>query len=411
MHATHEHSNATVPPQSSRHNGSAVALVLFLIIYGSLYPFVWNFEQPQDFIWIAPFGLIDAVENIVLFIPLGAILAWRYHAQEQHGIHFLIWLIIALVVAAGLQWLQIYLPRTPALMDIVFNMIGHILGWGGGLRLKARVQDLLQQHQQVAQLDRFALLLLVFWLITELFPLIPTFDVSTVWHNVKSLWEQDIWQPRRMGLHIGTTILGLGALAQVLRSLGLDNWTWPLALPTTLIILLGKFIVIGQAPGGAVVLGIVLGLVIWAVMDCASENGRWTALMSIATATYLLDAIWPWQWRAVPMDMVWLPFASSLSSSITGVVSARAFEFLCFGALLWSAVRNGGLLTGLTIFAALVVFLCEWLQCYLPTRTPEMTSPFLVIIVAWLLAALSPKPPRKHRSRRKTRRAAASAGT
>ena len=54
----------------------AVGLVLGLIVYGSLYPFQWNFAAPQDFIWSGEIGLMDLVENIVLFLPLGGLLGW-----------------------------------------------------------------------------------------------------------------------------------------------------------------------------------------------------------------------------------------------------------------------------------------------------------------------------------------------
>ena len=38
---------------------AAIGLVLGLIVYGSLYPFQWNFAAPQDFIWSGRIGLMD----------------------------------------------------------------------------------------------------------------------------------------------------------------------------------------------------------------------------------------------------------------------------------------------------------------------------------------------------------------
>ncbi len=391
---------------SHAHLVVALGLVLFFIIYGSLYPFVWNFDHPQAFIWSGPVGLMDAIENIVLFLPLGGLLGWRYQGEDDQWIDFALWFFMALLVAWALQWLQMYLPRTPAFSDVVFNMGGHILGWYMGSVSRRRMHSLRKDYQHLAQMDPFAVLLVMFWILSELSPLVPTLDLSLVWDNVKSLWEQPFWQPRRFGLHVGMTLLGLSAFARMARSVGLDNWTWPLSFPIIVVLLAGKFIVVGQTPGPSSLMGIGVGWVAWLILDCAEESSRWHSVMTIAILTYLGDAIWPWDWRAEPIDMQWLPFASSLDNSLEGVISARAFECLCYGAFLWAASRNGAYISGLSILLFMLVLLCEGLQAYLPTRTPEITSPLMVLITAWLLVALTPKEARvrtrAHRLQRRT---------
>ena len=120
---------------------------------------------------------------------------------------------------------------------------------------------------------------------------------------------------------------------------------------------------------------------------------RLWALLAIATAAYLLHAIWPLQWNDRPTAMRWLPFASSLSGSIEAVVSTVAFECLCFGAIVWSAARNGGSLGGMTVTVAILAFVCEWTQRYLPGRTAEITSVLLALGMGWLAAALARTDP------------------
>ena len=119
--------------RSRRNHRIAVGLLLSLIVYGSLYPFAWNVAQPQDFIFWAPLGLVDVAENVILFLPLGWLLAWHYHGQGGQRAGFVAWFPIALIVAGILQWLQKFLPRTPALSDIVFNMLGFTAGWLAGM--------------------------------------------------------------------------------------------------------------------------------------------------------------------------------------------------------------------------------------------------------------------------------------
>jgi VanZ family protein len=374
-----------------RHHDIAIGLLLVLIVYGSLYPLTWNFAQPQDFIFRGSLGLVDVLENVVLFLPLGALLAWRYHgsAGQWQGRGFVRWFAIALFVASILQWLQKYLPRTPALSDIAFNMVGFVAGWWAGMLSQRSLHQLAQRHLSLEGADRFALAMIGLWLTAELFPFIPTFDVSSVVDNVKSLWQQDPWQPRRMLLHIGMTAIGLEALACLVGSVAQERLARPLAGIAVLGVLAGKFFIVNQAPGLPVVFGIVGGAAVWRGIERIALRPRLWGVLLIATASYLLHAIWPLHWSDAPSAMGWLPFASSLSGSIEAVVTSVAFECLCFGAIIWSATRNGASLGGMTACTAILAFACEWAQRYLPTRTSEITSVLLALGIGWLIAALN----------------------
>ncbi|ART48203.1 VanZ family protein [Acidovorax carolinensis] len=374
----------------------ALALVLLLIAYGSLFPFQWNFTAPQPFIWSGRIGLVDLVENIVLFMPLGGLLGWAGQGRPRKWAFFAAWLFATLVLASALQWLQKYLPRTPALSDVIFNMAGYALGWAAGFAARWRVGHLLHRHQGWADADRFTLVLVALWWVAELYPLIPTLDVSSVAQNVKSLWQQDLWQPRRMLTHVGMAVIGLSAVAHLARSAHLAHRARTSALVATVAVLAGKFVVVGQSPGMAVVLGIGGGWLLWRWLDSWAPGARWGATAWVALATYLLDAIWPWAWRTPPANMEWIPFASSLSTWVQSAITARAFECLCLGAILWSTVRNGALLGGMTICTAVLAFACEWTQRYLPTRSAEITSVLLAIGMGWLLSACTTaRRPRK----------------
>ena len=379
------------PASAGRSNHRiAIGLLLSLIVYGSLYPFAWNFPQPQDFVYWGPLGLADVVENVILFLPLGWLLASHYHALGRPRAGFVAWFPISLIVAGILQWLQKYLPRTPALSDIVFNMLGFTAGWLAGLTSASSLNRLSRRHLDLHSADRFALVMVLLWLAAELYPFIPTLDPSFVVYNVKSLWQQDLWQPRRMLLHMAVTAIGLEALAQLVRSVAAARLARPLAAIATLAALGGKFVIIWQAPGLPVILGIAAGAAAWLGIDRMTERPRWWTLLAIASAAYLLHAIWPLQWKDRPGAMHWLPFSSSLSGSIGSVVNTVAFECLCFGAIIWCAVRNGGSLLGMTVSVATLAFACEYAQRYLPGRTAEITSVLLALSMGWLIAALSP---------------------
>jgi glycopeptide antibiotics resistance protein len=88
---------------STRNRSISVALVLLLIGYGSLYPLTWNFETPQEFIILGSISLIDVVENIILFMPLGWLLACYHRGQPRRWLTFVAWFLVALTTASVLQ--------------------------------------------------------------------------------------------------------------------------------------------------------------------------------------------------------------------------------------------------------------------------------------------------------------------
>jgi hypothetical protein len=139
------------------------------------------------------------------------------------------------------------------------NMVGYLGGWWAGMISARRLNRVLQRYQILHSADRVAHLMLGVWLVAELFPLVPTFDVSSIFNNFKSLWWQDAWQPRRMLLHAGMTVIGLEALVHLIRSASLDRFARRFAGVATLVMLVGKFVVVDQSPGLAVTLGIMGG--------------------------------------------------------------------------------------------------------------------------------------------------------
>jgi len=72
--------DAGISPRSYR---IAIGAVLLLIVYGSLYPLTWDFAHPQDFVVGGRVGLSDLVENVILFMPLGWLLAWHFQGDPR----------------------------------------------------------------------------------------------------------------------------------------------------------------------------------------------------------------------------------------------------------------------------------------------------------------------------------------
>ena len=106
-------------------------LVVFLITYGSLYPFNFHITAPFAELlnnlvtsWDEKTYLGDILGNVVLFIPYGYF-GLLYFTSK----HIVSLILIGLVLAVGLQIVQLYLPsREAALDDAIWNLLGIGIG-------------------------------------------------------------------------------------------------------------------------------------------------------------------------------------------------------------------------------------------------------------------------------------------
>lgn len=363
-------------------------VLLSLITYGSLYPFEWNFTNRHHLIFRGPFGLIDAFENIILFFPLGCYWAWNFSKQFRKLAYATVFFFLAFFVSVILQWLQTYLPRVPQLSDVLFNVIGYITGWAAGMITTHWVERLAKsQSLNTARMDKFCIVMLVIWGFAELYPFVPTLDVSSLFAKLKIFIHQDIFEVRRASLHFGMTVIGLDMLRVFLQQ-SFDKFDKsPLIyFSVVAIFMAGKFLIVEQTPGPSIIVGMTVGTLFFFVLELTSDKLRSFSLIAIAALTYFSYSLFPFDWSWTPKPMKWLPFSSSLSNSIGSVIRNFSFESLCFGSILWNAVRTGSLLKGITVVAMVIVFACEYLQKFMPTRTPETTSVVLVVLVSWLIS-------------------------
>lgn len=70
--------------------------------------------------------LINLVGNIVLFIPIGFMLPLLWQ-RWQKGWKML---LVAVLLPVGIEGLQIFLPRTVDVDDVILNAAGILAGWG-----------------------------------------------------------------------------------------------------------------------------------------------------------------------------------------------------------------------------------------------------------------------------------------
>ncbi len=366
--------------------GKGLIWVLALLAaYGSWYPFKFSDPERIGRTWEAFFhnGRVwtstgDVVGNVMLFVPLGVVMAWRLARQGATGAAWLGWGAAAMAFGLLLQVGQMYLPmRDPALADVLWNGVGVALGLAlGGVMHGARTRAV----GEGSDAAHAAIYLLAGWVAVELAPFVPTVDWQNIKTSLKPLLNLDFSASK--ALHamafamVGASLLTV-ALSQ--RRYGMLLWLVVLLLGTTLArpFLVGKVVTLGW------ILGLGLGAVVSAVLLRGAAQRLFQVTLLLLWLSILVDGLAPFQWSAVSVPIDWIPFRSMLRGSmeanfwslVATVVTATVFLSL---ASRWHGMR-GFLTIGLICTVAMV----ELLQMHVVGRTPDVTPVLLVVLTAW----------------------------
>lgn len=340
--------NSTSILQNSKsrlHRSPAWGLLIFVIvfiIYGSLFPF--NFQpipQPFEYLYtdLNLFNLrSDAVDNFLLFVPLGVVSYFCFNRFRERVIFTLAsWLLLGV----SLQIAQLYLPgRVASLVDSFWNAFGQI----AGMILAHQLMPWLRRH--VGQLqhphDQFALILIFSWLTYESFPFIPTLEIVELRNHVKTFVYAPSFEWMRLWQHLLASILGTIAL---LRAQLLQQRMLTVIVTGILLIMLEIFVVYGDLRRETI-LGMVVGLFIGERLEYKLHARVWYAVIFVALIAYITTILTPF--RGQPADGVYTltPFSTLLWFGNAKIVSPTAFEILAIGSLLWAGMFGQRLFMG-----------------------------------------------------------------
>lgn len=359
---------------------SVFFIIGLLIIYGSLYPF--NFHAAPAGIWVeflaswrAFTGHGDALSNILLFAPFGY---FGVLAYGRRG-----WLIVAaLVLAVGVQMLQVYLPgRDANLQDVFWNMLGVVLGAGLTLLPWLRFSTVGDVRDRGISA---ALLLIGCWLAYRLMPFVPSLD----WQ----LWKDSL---KPLLLHPQLSLIGLlhDAVAwAVVASL------WPQVCRCRkaglwLLVLVGgvfalEVLMVRNTVSANNVLGALLGVGLWSLWLSRGRSGR-VILVLLLMLSLLLSGLAPFQWRPLPGGFHWLPFRGFLGGSMMINISVVFEKGFFYGALILLLQQESGRFRFAAVTTVLLTLFIEIGQLFVYGHTAEITDPILALLIAMALKAVS----------------------
>jgi len=372
-------------------------LVIALIVYGSLYPWHFDFDSSgANPLWVLlhawpgsidRFVLRDAAINLLLYFPLG--MAAFLAAARRHGrlVAFDAALLIALGLSASMEMLQIYDPgRTCSLFDVLCNVSGAAAGAAAALVFRPELESLARQEPRLH--GPAALLLAACWASYQLYPFFPLLSHAKLRASLELLAQTASFS----AVEVWASAAEWLAAALVLEALfGRLRPRWLLAAMACLPLRL--FIAERSVTAGET-LGAALALLFWSLLP---ERKRLPAGALLLASAVVLRELSPFRFAATPHPFSWIPFAATFDSdrqSATVVLLRKAFEY---GALVWLFRTRGISYARAAVAVAGSLAVLEAIQRYLPGRTPEITDSVLTLLIALVLWRLtsraSPPPP------------------
>ncbi|MCK4622627.1 MAG: VanZ family protein [Desulfuromonadales bacterium] len=390
------------------HGRYALPLALcyaLLIIYGTLYPFQgWrlyneNMWQVFSLPWPRHISGADLIINILAYMPLGLCLGWGLLRRFPLWGSFFIAVGVGASLSVSLEILQGFLPsRVSSLSDVFANGGGTLIGALLAIALSGSTvygQKLLALRREWFVSGRSAnvgLSALGLWTLSQLSPLVPSFDLGNLRHGLKPLWHtiRDSLLFSFQGA--AAYAFGIAGISFLACSLSTPGRKLDRIIPFYLgAILLLNVPIVGRQLSLEAVIGSIVGLGLFMIFKKNSPRSvvRFAAVAILTS--FVLDGLLPGKSVGeVPIvqPLNFIPFIGQMEniSGLTDILIA-SWPFFALGylALQWRGDQAGPMIIiagGLLVFS--VSFGVEWAQRTIPGRSPDLTD-VIIAVFAWML--------------------------
>lgn len=354
------------------------ALLVFLIVYGSLYPFnfTWpeNFEAPLASLFtFNPFksGLSDSLANVLLFIPLGLATPLRKLSSKHVALVCTMFFLFAFAVQITQLWST---SRIPFGADATWNTFGAFLGvlisqkYISGFR--AISLDAITSNKSTD----ICLLLFFAFLVVDLFPFVPSLDIGYAIANIKKILDQE-----RFGLLLVIKNFAFYTLV-IFFAQQSDKFNRPVAKLAILlpVFAASQIFIINNSNDINTAVGLICSIITSPILIRKNQH----LLPYILSITLICaNGLGTFEFTSSANDFNIIPFAPALGSNTLTNIFAFLEKGLYYSAFTYLAImtsrRPGYIITGLPF----AVICLELFQIHIAGSTPDITEFFVCIFV------------------------------
>ncbi|GAC1339704.1 MAG: hypothetical protein NVSMB18_08440 [Acetobacteraceae bacterium] len=363
----------------------ATALVLAVIVHGSLWPYEFMARPgrigPFDTLlgsWAdPPSGLGDLVANILLYVPFGFFAAL---ALGRGMGRLLLVALAGLLLCTTMEVLQFYDEgRVTNMSDVYLNTFGTALGAVVAAAVGNARLPLIGQ----AAANPVPTMLLGALLAYRLFPYVPTINLHKYWDALKPVVFGP-WPTPDAVLRYAAIWLTGGELLAAVFGFGLSLLLTPLLIG---FVLAGKIAIEGSVITRAELAGVAIAVLARPALG-GSRKARVGLVAVVLLAAVVAERLQPFAFAAEAQPFGWLPFRGFLHGSMAVNTASFLEKLFFYGSLLWLLGRAGMGRWAAAVFVAAVLFATSWAETMLPDRSAEITDTVMAIAIAGLIALL-----------------------
>ena len=360
----------------------------FLIAYGSLYPFRFagiggagalELLQRLSF---ARTTRSDLAANVLLYLPLGASLAWLLAARLGGMLAVVAATTIGAVFSFSIELAQLFETRRVAsLTDVACNSIGTAAGAFIALAIASTHRRLRASPLSGVLRHPVATALLLSWAGYRLAPFVPVFDPGKWAAAFTPLAEGGWWNmaailPHALAWLVLTLAAECIAAGRALR----------LVMIAMLIVLAGRVLFTGMQLEPAEIAGMAIALAFGGLVLRLPIERAASLLAAALIVLIAIQGLSPFDFQLAQDRFALVPFGESLTHYRATNLPDMFLHCYSYGALVWLLARSGLPVLPATMLGAGVVFAVELLQTWLPGQTADITDPLLAIAAGALIA-------------------------
>ena len=359
-------------------------LAIALIVYGSLYPWQFDFSRPVDAVRLllhswpdawTRFLARDVAINVLFYVPLGAAAFLAARRRARRGTALAAAVVLGFALSASMELLQAYDDhRDCSLLDLTTNTAGAAAGALLAWLFEPPAERLARRRAR--PLEASAALLAICWASFQFYPFFPSLGTSRLRAALATSWHI----PPLSALEIWTGAAEWFALALALEAL--IGRLRPMWLAVVMLLLPVRSFIVTRSIGWNDLPAALLALALWIGIP---PRWRLRAGLGGVLSAVLLRELAPFHFAASPAPFSWIPFVPTLESERQSAVVILLRKAFHYGAAVWLLHAAGWRYAraGMCVAAALLAL--ELLQRYLPGRTPESTDAVLALLMALAL--------------------------
>ena len=345
-------------------------LVVFLITYGSLFPFNFSnvmLEDNNTLLYLTKFpSMGDILGNIALFMPLGLVLKAQYLATDKSK-NFIKILLQVVVFSFILQLLQFYLPsRNQNVFDVLFNFIGFYVAWIAFSLLP------IKKYSGEEYLSFLPIGIGCLYFASELIPFIPSIDYQLIKNSLKPLLTSSV----DLVDVVTSTIYWVLALRLINSSKRMFSFYYFLILWVGFII--GKLVIYHNYLTVGDLISPLFAMVILRFQSFKRSRSL-LVLITMIVLAYLTKAV-----ESFSPDIIHtfnlLPFTEFLEGNLETNVRSLLFKSFVFCGLIWLSLEAQLNVKKVAYGLFSFMLVVELLQLWMVTKVPGISDPLLVLI-------------------------------